>query len=81
MARLWDPHSADSQFFINLSENQSFDHTARTMRNYGYCVFARVVKGMAVADSIGEVETHEVAGIGGNVPVEAVIIKQIRILN
>jgi len=80
MARLWDPHSADSQFFINLSDNPSFDHTARTMRNYGYCVFARVVKGMDVADSIGKVETHEVAGIGDNVPVEAVIVERVKIL-
>ncbi len=81
MARLWDPHSADSQFFINLSNNPSFNHKARTMRNYGYCVFARVVKGMTVADNIGKVETHKVAGIGANVPVEAVIVERIKILD
>ena len=81
MARSWDPRSADSQFFINLSDNSSFDHTARTIRNYGYCVFARVVNGMAVADNIGKVETHKVEAIGDNVPVEAVIVERVKILD
>lgn len=81
MARNWDPHSADSQFFINLTDNPSFDHKARTWRSYGYCVFARVVKGMEVAEAIGAVETHEVADVGDNVPVTAVVIEKAKILS
>jgi len=46
MARHDDPHSADSQYYINLRDNTSLDHRARTLRDYGYCVFGRMVKGM-----------------------------------
>ena len=77
MARTSDPDSADSQFFINLQDNPSFDFKAKTRRSWGYCVFGRVVRGMEVADAIGEVEKHEVEGFGSTVPVEPVIIEDI----
>ncbi len=80
MARFWDPHSAETQFFINLSDNPSFDHQSRTLREYGYCVFARVVKGMDIADAIGKVETREITDFDANVPVELVIITRARVL-
>ncbi|MBT8131817.1 MAG: peptidylprolyl isomerase, partial [Gammaproteobacteria bacterium] len=35
MARGSDPHSADSQWFINLDDNEGFDHSARTLDLYG----------------------------------------------
>ena len=38
MARTSDPHSADSQFFINLQDNPSFDFKAKTRRGWGYCL-------------------------------------------
>jgi len=80
MARNWDPNSADSQFFINLKDNPSFDHKNRTPRGYGYCVFGRVVKGMDVADDISQVETHEVAGFDKNVPVNPVFIETVKVV-
>ena len=75
MARDSDPHSADSQFYINLSDNPELDHLARTPRDYGYCVFGRVVQGMEAADAIGDIKTHEYRGFE-NLPVEAVVIER-----
>lgn len=76
MARGGDPHSADSQWFINLVDNDYFDHSARTLDLYGYAVFGRVIKGMEVADAIGKVETHEHKGFQ-NLPVETVLIERV----
>ena len=80
MARGNDPHSAAAQFFINLADNHSLDHKARTMELYGYCVFGKVVEGMEVADAIGDVETHEHAGFE-NLPIKAVRINSIKVLS
>lgn len=79
MARFSDPNSADSQFFINLSDNPALDHKSRTLAGYGYCVFGHVVQGMDVVDTIGNVETHAVKGFE-HLPVEPVIIKEAKIL-
>ena len=80
MARLSDPHSADSQFFINLQDNLSLDHRARTLNDYGYTVFGKVVSGLEVADAIGDVETHEVDSYE-DVPIEPVIITSVKLLS
>ena len=80
MARTSEPDSADSQFFINLYDNSSFDHKDDSWRGYGYCVFGRVVQGMEVADAIGAVEKHEVENIGINVPIEPIIIVSARVI-
>jgi len=80
MARYHDPHSADSQFFINLKDNPAFNHRARTFSDYGYTVFGKVIGGMDVADAIGDVETHVLDGYD-DVPVEPVIIRSVRLLN
>jgi peptidyl-prolyl cis-trans isomerase B (cyclophilin B) len=80
MARIEDPHSADSQFFINLSDNDSLDYRIDTKRGWGYCVFGRVVRGMEVADAIGAGETGQVEGFGSNVPVEPVVIDRASVL-
>lgn len=50
MARLSEPHSATSQFFINLADNPHLDRTRR--QPYGYAVFGRVVGGMDVVERI-----------------------------
>ena len=80
MARDSDPHSADSQFFINLKDNHSLDFKARTLTDYGYCVFGRVVSGMDVVDAIGSVKTHTVDGYE-DVPVTPVVIEHARVLD
>jgi len=73
MARRPDPHSASTQFFINLVDNPGLDHTAKTQQGWGYTVFGRVVEGMEVADRIAMVATAT-RGPMGNVPVEPVIV-------
>jgi cyclophilin family peptidyl-prolyl cis-trans isomerase len=52
MARSDYPHSATSEFFINLKDNAKLDFVAPTAERWGYAVFGRVVEGMAVVDAI-----------------------------
>lgn len=60
MARFDDPHSATSQFFINLASNDSLDPGSR---NWGYAVFAEVISGQDVVEAIGAVETGYAEGL------------------
>ncbi|SES93446.1 peptidylprolyl isomerase [Thorsellia anophelis] len=78
MARTSDPHSATSQFFINLVDNSFLDFTAANMQGYGYCVFAEVTEGMDVVDQIKDVKTSR-HGMHQDVPVEPVIITHVTI--
>ena len=79
MARTNDPHSASSQFFINVEANPGLDHTGTTdSRSWGYTVFGRVVDGMKVVDDIRFVATHTV-GQMGDVPLEPVIIESVEV--
>jgi cyclophilin family peptidyl-prolyl cis-trans isomerase len=57
MARTNDPHSATSQFFINVADNAMLDHPASD--GWGYCAFGTVVEGLEVVDRIKDVETTE----------------------
>ena len=74
MARTPDPHSASSQFFINVADNDFLDFSSPTPQGWGYCVFARVVEGKEVVDQIRKVATGS-RGMHDDVPVEDVIIK------
>jgi cyclophilin family peptidyl-prolyl cis-trans isomerase len=74
MARTNDINSATSQFFVNLKDNDSLDHSRG---NFGYAVFARVTAGMDVIDKIAAVETGRRRGFD-DVPVDAVIMKSVR---
>jgi len=75
MARTADPHSASSQFFINLNDNAFLDHTAPTPQGWGYCVFGRVVQGQEVVDSIRVVKTGK-SGFHSDVPLQDVVIER-----
>ena len=75
MARISDPHSAKSQFFINLADNGQLDHTSKSPGGWGYTVFGHVIEGMEVVDSIAAVRTQTV-GPYDDVPVEAVVIER-----
>ena len=78
MARTPDPHSASSQFFINLADNDFLNHTAKDQRGWGYAVFGKVVAGMEVVDAIATVETQQQGG-HGDVPAEDIrIIRAVR---
>ncbi len=73
MARTNDPHSATSQFFINLVDNDFLNFSSATMQGFGYCVFGKVTDGMDVVDAIAQVPTGNV-GMHGDVPLEPVTI-------
>ncbi|MFP3868757.1 MAG: peptidylprolyl isomerase [Desulfobacteraceae bacterium] len=75
MARTADPHSATSQFFINVADNHQLDHTAKTPQGWGYAVFGKVVQGQEVVDNIKAVPTAS-QGLHQNVPQEPVIINK-----
>lgn len=73
MARTNDPHSATSQFFINLVDNAALDHKAPTGAGWGYAVFGKVVEGMDVVDAMAKVPTGQ-SGMHGDVPKDDVIL-------
>ena len=59
MARTDAPHSATSQFFVNLKDNEFLDYRPG---QHGYAVFGRVVDGMEVIDKIAAVRTGRRSG-------------------
>lgn len=73
MARTSDVNSASAQFFINLVDNNFLDFKSPNPREYGYCVFGKVISGMDVIEKIGKVKTGTKSG-HSDVPVEAVEI-------
>jgi cyclophilin family peptidyl-prolyl cis-trans isomerase len=81
MARTSDPHSATSQFFINLKDNNFLDHRAPTARDYGYTVFGRVVKGMDVVQKIAAIPTGAGGPLPAEVPQQTVIVEDTRMLS
>ena len=78
MARTSDPHSATSQFFINVSDNHFLDHRDKTDAGSGYAVFGRVVEGMDVVNKIKGCETTSRSG-HQDVPVVEIIIESAEI--
>ena len=76
MARTNDPHSATSQFFINVADNDFLNHTSPTPRGWGYAVFGKVVAGTDVVDAIAAVRTASRSWYG-DVPVEDVVMYKV----
>ncbi len=79
MARTGEPHSATSQFFINVVDNTMLDFRGPGPQEIGYTVFGRVIKGMDVVNKIKSVQT---ATRGGqqNVPVSTVTIERVTVI-
>ncbi len=73
MARTSDPHSASSQFFINVGNNAFLNYPGQD--GWGYAVFGKVIEGMDVVDKIKTVPTGDNAG-HQNVPTNPVIIEK-----
>lgn len=80
MARTNDPHSATNQFFINTVDNAFLDHSAKSARGWGYCVFGEVVEGMSVIDRIAAVKTGAGGPFGQDVPKTPVVIKKVSVI-
>lgn len=67
MARTGAPHSATSQFYINLVNNDSLNYPS--FDKWGYTVFAKVVSGMEVIDQIAKAPT-----VPGDRPAENIVL-------
>lgn len=79
MARTGDPHSASSQFFINVADNAFLNHRGKSVEGWGYAVFGQVVDGMDVVDAIVAVPRGN-RGPHGDVPVEPIVMKRVTLL-
>ena len=79
MARTADPHSANSQFYINLTDNLALDPMPT---RWGYTVFGRVIKGMETIDEIGYRATGPgpIPSLSKDVPVEPIIVEKMVLL-
>ena len=76
MARTKNPHSASSQFFINVAQNSFLDFREKTDRAYGYAVFGRVINGMRVVNQIRQTKTGFNSGMG-DVPLSPIIMTKV----
>lgn len=79
MARTPDPHSASSQFFINVADNNFLNFKNESMQGWGYAVFGKVTDGMEVVDAIVAVKTGSHGG-HQDVPVEPVTMDKVTII-
>lgn len=77
MARFDDPHSATSQFYFNLKDNDSLDPNPRA---WGYTVFGDIISGFEVVQAIAAVETGYSEDLGAaDVPVEPVLLIEVKV--
>jgi cyclophilin family peptidyl-prolyl cis-trans isomerase len=80
MARTEALRSATAQFFINVADNRvKLDHHGFSPEDFGYAVFGRVLSGLEVCDRIAAVKTRS-TGPHEDVPVEPVVIKDVRVM-
>ncbi len=85
MARTADPHSATSQFFINVANND-FLNRDQSQDGYGYAVFGKVIEGQAVVDKIAQATTQvqpnplTPAMLMEDVPVTPIELKSVRVV-
>ncbi len=73
MARTGDPHSATSQFYINLVDNTRLDPNPQ---RWGYAVFGRVVEGLEIVDAIAQSPTGPAGMFPRDVPRTAIVISR-----
>jgi peptidyl-prolyl cis-trans isomerase B (cyclophilin B) len=79
MARTSDPHSASSQFFINVADNDFLDFRSPGGQGWGYCVFGKVVEGTDTVDKIRGVATGR-SGMHENVPTSDVVVERAEVV-
>lgn len=72
MARTPDPHSATSQFFINVNNNDFLNYRPKDDAGWGYAVFGKVTSGMDLVEKISRSPTWP-----GDVPTQPIVIESI----
>lgn len=80
MARTQDPHSATSQFFINIKDNDFLNHSGKNMQGWGYTVFGKVTSGMDVIEKMRGVPTGRF-GMHADVPKTPITINSAKIIS
>ena len=75
MARTNNPHSASSQFFINVNNNDFLNHSAPSGQGWGYVAFGKVVSGMEVVNKIRMTPTGAGGPFPSDVPQTQVVIQ------
>lgn len=76
MARTTDPHSANSQFFINVKDNDYLNFTSAAPGGWGYTVFGKVIEGLNVVDEISKSPTGPAGIFEQDAPQGTIIIKR-----
>lgn len=79
MARTSQPHSATSQFFINVVDNP-YLNASDNPKKWGYAVFGKVTEGMGVVDAIARKQTGYSGGMA-DVPNDPIIIRSITVID
>lgn len=79
MARTFDPHSATSQFFINVKDNSFLNYSGKNPQGWGYTVFGKVTEGMDVVNKIKGVPTGRY-GMHADVPSTPVVIIHAKVI-
>ena len=74
LARSGPPHSANSQFYINMADNTELDPLPT---RWGYAVFGRVTEGMDVLDKISVIATGSMGPFKSEAPLKAIIIEKV----
>ncbi|HEY5337800.1 MAG TPA: peptidylprolyl isomerase [Rhizomicrobium sp.] len=81
MARMDEPNTGTSEFYINLADNPGLDHLATDPGNAtGYAVFGQVISGMDVADKIAAVPLGDSGPVPHAAPVAPIVIKKVTLL-
>ena len=75
MARTNNPHSASSQFFINVNNNDFLNHSAPSGQGWGYVAFGKVISGMEVVNKIKMAPTGAGGPFPSDVPQTQVVIQ------
>ena len=89
MARTQDPHSANTQFYINVVDNTIDDPRTANLdpvksgpgARWGYTVFGYVIKGMETVDLIAAYETENNGPGGAPAPIIPVVIESMKRVN
>lgn len=77
MAKESKPHTANRQFFFNVSDNTSLDPG----RNWGYAVFGSITQGQEILDAMAKVKTEYNEEMTWNdVPIEPLILMKVTLL-
>jgi len=80
MARTYDINSATSQFYINVDRNLFLNHHKPVPDYYGYTVFGKVIAGMDVVRKIAALRTTTAGPYFQDVPVENIIIQEVKLV-